>query len=332
MLKSRSVLSSNNVESGNLYHYVGAAILNKKYYPVILGSHSMRANKRQYHTFKRNSSDNLKYKLLRVLLPGLFVFMFNMAIVSCIFFNLCKSNIVELNTSININIIYMYFLSLMLTFIFIALYDFLLKKIILFRFIKNRLPIEFISGLSNKMKIIDRFRYVLSLYFLKIFLLTSFFVLLPYLFYYILYYSFFSPYNLFILVIYILYISICINLAHCFFNSKSFFSKYNVCNIGYSFILLLFTKTTVMFLVPILLPFLVINSNCTGVKKHIVYLEKNTLKFLKKLPIVHKLVYIKINNNNSFLNSSLVKFKHHNHNTSLQLNSSNVKYIPFSNL
>lgn len=75
---------------------------------------------------------------------------------------------------------------------------------------------------------------------------------------------------------------------------------------------------------PILLPFILINNECTGVNKHISYLEKNTLKFLNKLPVLHKLVFIKINSINS-LNSSIVKFTHNN--IGVQLNN-NVKCIP----
>lgn len=288
----------------------------------------MQVKKREFHTLKKNTTNNLNYKLSGVLLVG--VLMFSMAIISYIFVNLCKINFIDLYCSVNLDYIYIYFLSLVLTFIFIVIYDFLLKKILLIKIFKNRLPAGFISGLSKKVKIRDRFFYIFSLNFFKIFLLTSFFLLLPYILYYILFYSFLYTNNLFILVIYILYISICINLSNCFINSKNFFSMNNMCNIGYSFILLLWVKFTVISIIPILLPYLVTNSSFIAINKHIAFIEKATLNFLKKLPVVHKLVFIKINNN-SFLNSSLVKFKHHNHNTSVQLNSSNVKYIPFSN-
>ena len=325
-MKPELNLSYKNIEIGNFYHYPA---LNKKYYPIIFGFQSIQINKREFHTLKKNSTSFLEFKLLGVFSAGVFVFMFNMAIISCIFVNLWKSNIVEFNYSINIDIIYIYFFSLVLTFLFIILYGFVLKKILLFKSIKNILPVEFVSILSNKIKIKDRLLYIFSLSILKIFLLTSFFVILPNLLYYIYLDCFISPKNWVELVIYIFYISICFNLSNCYINNQKFFSKYNMCNFGYSFILLLLTKTTVIFLMPLLLPFILINNEYTGVNKHIACFEKNILNFFKRLPIVHKLVFIKINNN-SFLNSSLVKFRHNN--TCLQLNSSNVKYIPIINL
>lgn len=324
----KTVLSSKSIEIGNYYFsYIG--INNKKYYPITLACHNMQVKKREFHTSKKNISNHLNYKqLFAVLLVG--VLIFSMAIISYFFFNSCKINFLDLYSSVNIDFIYIYFLSLVLTFIFIVIYDFFLKKILLLEIFKYRLPVEFVSGLSIKVKIRDRFLYIFSIKFFKIFLLTSFLLLVPYLLYYILFNCFLYTNNLFILVIYILYISICINLSNCFINSKNFFSMYNMCNIGYSFILLLCVKFTVIFIIPILLPYLVTNCSCTAINKHIAFIEKATLKFLKKLPIVHKLVFIK-SNNNSFLNSSLVKFKQHKHNTTVQLNNSNVKYVPFSN-
>ena len=88
-------------------------------------------------------------------------------------------------------------------------------------------------------------------------------------------------------------------------------------------ILLLLAKTTVIYSMPLILPFILINNEYTGVNKHTDYIKKNTLKLLNKLPVVHKLVFTKISSINS-LNSSLVKFTHNN--ISVQLN--NVKRVP----
>ena len=304
-----------------LYHYTYTSI--KKYCSLVFSSTFSQINKREFHTLRKNCYNSLNINFSGVFFIGVFIFI--MGIIYCTSIRLPISNVIKLCSSINIYIIYLYYINTVLLFILIYLYAFILKKILLINSIKKTLPQEFISRLSNKTKIKDRFMYLFSLKFLKIFLLTSFFVLLPNLLYYICYDSFLSPDKSIELFIYVLYISICYNISNYYINGKNFFSKCNICNIGHSFILLLLAKITAIYLMPLLLPYLMIINEYTCVNKHIHSVEKNTLKFLKRLPIVNKLVFIKIHNNYVFFNSSIAKFRYNN--TAIPLNNSNVKHI-----
>ena len=323
---SKSRLSYNyKQEVKNFYHY--PITYYKKHHPVTLGFlyPLIQANKREFHTLKRNCYNDLKFKLLSFY-SAVVVFIFTVGIIYYIPVAWLKRDILEFNYGINIYIIYIYFVSLVLSFIFIPLYAFVLTKILLINSIKKRLSEEFVLILSNvhKVKIKDRFYYIFSLKFLKIFLLTSFFVLLPNVLYYIYFDCFICVYKWVELFIYILYINICYNLSNCYINRIKFFSKYNMCNLAYSFILLLLVKISVIFLMPLLLPYMVINYEYTSVNKQIDSIKKNTLNFVKRLPIVHKLVLIKIPNNYAFFNLPLVKFRYNN--TCILLNNSNVEY------
>lgn len=305
----------------NLYHYTYTNV--KKYCSLVFSYTFSQINKREFDTLRKNCYNSLNINFLGVFLMG--VFIFTIGIIYCTSIRLPISNVIKLCSSINIYIIYLYFVNTVLLFILISLYAFMLKKILLINSIKKTLPQEFISRLSYKTKIKDRFIHLFSLTLLKIFLLTSFFVLLANLLYYIYYDSFLSPDKSIELFIYVLYISICYNISNCYINGKKFFSKCNICNIGHSFILLLLAKTTAMYLMPLLLPYLIILNEYTHVNKHIDSVEKNTLKFLKRLPLVNKLVFIKIHNNSVFFNSPVAKFRYNN--TAIPLNNSNIKYI-----
>ena len=293
----------------------------KRYYSLVFSYTFSQVKKLRYHTLKRNCCNCLYINFLGVFLIG--VSIFTMGIMCCTQATWFKIHVLDIYSNINICL---YFIQLVLLVVFVYLYGFIIKNILLIKSISKVLPKEFISTLSNKIKIKDRFIYIFSLKFLKIFLLTNFFVLLLNLSYYIYFDSFLSPDISIELFIYILYISVCYNFSYCCINRVKFFSKYNICSVAYSFILLLLAKITVINLImPLLLPYILLDNKYTGINKHIDFLEKNTLKFLKRFPIIHKLVSIKINNN-VFLNSSIAKLRCSSIYT--PLNNSNAKYIP----
>ena len=305
----------------NLFYYSYTFL--KKHCSLVFSYTFSQVKKIEFHTLtiKKNCCNCLYINSLGVFFIMMFIF-----ITGTIYYTQVtwfKMDIIEICCCVNI---YLYIMHIVLLFIFIPLYAFVLKKILLIKGISNILPNEFMSIISNKIKIKDRFIYMFSLKFLKIFLLTSFFVLLPQISYYIYFNSFFYPSKSIELFINILYICICYNFSNCCVNRVRFFSYNNMCSIAYSFILLLLAKITVIYLImPLLLPYIIFNNEHIGINKHIDYFEKNTLKILKRFPIMHKLVFIKINNN-VFFNTCIAKLRYNN--ISTPLNNSSAKYIP----
>ena len=303
-----------------LYHYTCMSI--KKYSFIVFSYTLSQMKQKVSQTLKIAKKNCLIVNLLGVFLLGLCIF--TMYIIS--YTTWLKMYIVYINSSVNIYTISLYFLHTLLLFIFFALYGFILKKIFLKKSIRKILSKEFISILSNKINLKDRLLYIFSLNFLKIFLLTSFFVLLPNFFYYINYNNFILPDKSMEILIYMLYISVCYNTSNCYVNGLKIFSKSNVCSFAYSFIILLLAKITVINLL-CLLPYIAYNLEFKGINKDIYFVKKSTLNFLNKLPILHKFLFIKINNNNNnvFINTSIAKIRCNN--ILPQLNNSNVKYM-----
>ena len=219
------------------------------------------------------------------------------------------------------------FLNSIFLFFFFFLYNFSVKSIILCKYFyfEKILPKEFIQNISTKMKLKNIFSYLFSFNFFKIYTLTFLSVFIANLIFYHHYNDFIYPDNYLALFFWVFYITICSNISSCYVYKKYFFSRINMCFIFYNFIILFSAKLSVLYIMPIILSCLFDCNNlickdltskdltCKAIQKYI-DVNKNIMYFLKKVPIVNKLLFNSksINNNDSLimLNS---KFKNNNY-------------------
>jgi len=200
-------------------------------------------------------------------------------------------------------------------FVLFLVYDYLLKNILLYKYISNLLPSGFVSMLKNKISILDIIKFIFSLQFINIFILVVL-IFIIHILYFKITGSTIIDNNSSYLAIYnhSLFISLFFNFILCYVKNISFFSKNNIFYLFYSSILLFFVKITVFQTLPIISPILFFYIGEYMITKNSLELSLNVYKFLKSLfsyiPVFNKLYFCFNEKSHNYLNLELHKHKH----------------------
>lgn len=237
----------------------------------------------------------------------------------CLYLSHNLQGLTKMDLSFNIILIFVWICFSTLYTFFFLFYTFYFNKILRNKYIGKFLPTKFASELAIKIKLRDRIKYFFTPKNLIYFFLCLSWTWIPNGIKYILTGSIFNPATLTELIFLSLYISIGFRIISCFFKKINFFSRYNICFIVYTFLIIFCTKWSMLYLTLLIPPILGDFNNGNIVNKFLDYLKQFT-KLLEKVSIVNKLKFSNIldsNDRNKSVHKPYQKFWKNNPNLDL---------------